>query len=101
MGFGRSQDRFTLKVFRKIEVLMRILDNDSDKKIENITICLTLAEAQKLKDTLAQILIMPTGNHGHVTDANAEREITLCVYDESNLDSGFHDRIKRLIEKDE
>lgn len=79
---------------------MRILNNDSDKKLDNITLCLTKAEAEELKDTLEGILAKPKSNHGHIPDYEASKELTVCVYDTSDLDSSFHDRIKKLIKED-
>lgn len=79
---------------------MRILDNDTDKKIDNITLCLTRAEASELKDTLEDLLKSSKGNHGHVTDYESNKEITLCIYDQKNLDESFPERIKKLITED-
>lgn len=79
---------------------MRILDNDSDKKIDNITICLTKSEASELRDTLDSLLKNAKGNHGHVSDYDANKEITLCIYDQKDLDASFHDRVKKLIIED-
>ena len=79
---------------------MRILNNDTDKKVDNITLCLTKAEAAELRDTLESVLKRPKGNHGHVPDYEANKELTVCVYDTSDLDSSLHDRIKKLIKED-
>ncbi len=48
-------------------------------------------------DTLRQIIEKPLGNHGHISDFNSDQELTVCVYDEENLDSSFHERIRTLI----
>ena len=72
---------------------MRILDNDTDKKIDNVTLCLTKAEAEELRDTLEGILANPKSNHGHVPDFEASKELTICVYGANDLCSSLHDRI--------
>lgn len=79
---------------------MRILINDTDKKADNITLCLTKSEAEELIDTLESILKSPKGNHGHVPDYAGNKELAVCVYDSKDLDSSLHDRIKKLIEED-
>ena len=79
---------------------MRILNNDTDKKADNITLCLTKAEAAELRDTLESILENPKENHGHIPDYVDNKELTVCVYDMNDLDSSLHDRIKKLIKED-
>ena len=80
---------------------MRILDNISDKKLDEVTLCLTVMEAKELVDTLNQILNSPEGNHGHLPDYQNKKELTLCLYDEVRIDPNFHPRVKRLILEDQ
>lgn len=79
---------------------MRILDNDSNKKVDDITLCLTQDEAQELRDTLEALLEKSQGNHGHISDYEAHKELNLLIYDPLNLDSSLQERVKKLIVQD-
>jgi len=78
---------------------MRILDEDSDKKINNVTLLLTKEEAIQLRADLNQLLANPKIHHLHCSSENYQKEITVCLYDENNLQS-FHPRIIKLITED-
>lgn len=80
---------------------MRVLDNDSDKALKNVTLYLTFEEANELKHDLER-LIENFGNneHVHINDSENSREITVVLYDENHLDM-FDERSKKLIRKDE
>ena len=78
---------------------MRILDEISDKPLENIIIYLTYKEAQELKDSIEELLKEPYNNHTHITDFDSNREITLCVYDVNKL-IGFDEISIRIIKND-
>ncbi|WP_141733939.1 hypothetical protein [Oligoflexus tunisiensis] len=80
---------------------MRILDNDADKIVNNITLCLTMDEARELRDTLEHLIQKPEDNHGHVSDFEKEKELSICLYNEANVDPSLHERIKKLILLDE
>lgn len=80
---------------------MRILNQDTDKSTQNILLCLTKSEALELRDELERLLSSnQRDNHGHINDTEYQREITVTIYDDSNL-IGFDDRTKRLIVEDE
>ena len=79
---------------------MRILDEISDKSLENIILYLTSSEASELRDSLDQLLKKPLNNHIHISNENFQKEITVCIYDMNNL-KGFNDRSIDLIIKDE
>jgi len=76
---------------------MRILDNKNDKGINSVTLYLKLSEATELLDDL-QRLIQNNSNddHAHINDDDFNHEVTVVLYDESNL-KGFNERSKRLI----
>ena len=76
---------------------MRILDNKNDKEINSVTLYLKLSEATELLDDL-QRLIQNNSNddHAHINDDDFNHEVTVVLYDESNL-KGFNERSKRLI----
>lgn len=79
---------------------MRILDQDKDKKINDVLLLLTCSEASELKDELERLLASSQkDDHGHVNDIEFEREISIAIYNENNIE-GFDDRIKRLLTED-
>ena len=79
---------------------MRILDDDSDKKLDTISIFLTKEEAIQLCGYLNQLIDKPKLQHAHLSSEDYKKEITVCIYDEKALE-GFHPRSVKLIEKDE
>lgn len=78
---------------------MRILNQENDKSINKLLLCLTLSEAQELIDSLKDIVKKPKGNHAHIPSIDFEKEITICVYDENDIDASFSERVKNLISK--
>ncbi len=79
---------------------MRILDENSDKSLENTTLYLTFMEASHLRDSLDQLLEKPLNNHAHVSSEDYQKEITVCIYDVNNLQD-FDERSKNLIINDQ
>ena len=79
---------------------MRILNDESDKKLDNISLFLTKEEAVQLRGYLNQLLDNSKLQHAHLSSKDYQKEITICLYDENNLES-FHPRAIKLIEKDE
>jgi hypothetical protein len=79
---------------------LRILDEDSDKRIDNVCIFLTKDEAVELRDDLNQLLDNPKLHHTHLSNADYQKEITICLYNEKDL-QGFHPRAIKLIKEDE
>jgi hypothetical protein len=78
---------------------VRILDEDSDRSCENITLFLTKQEAVNLSGAVAALLEGPLDRHEHVDSDDFKKELTVCIYDASDL-SGLNDRSRRLIELD-
>ena len=79
---------------------MRILDNDSNKALKNITLYITISEAKNLNDDLQSLINdFSSNNHVHVNDGDYTHEITVAVYDDNDFD-GFNQRSKLLIEED-
>ena len=58
---------------------MRIVDEISDKSLENVVLYLTVSEALELKDSLEDLLEKPINNHIHISDESFQKEITVCV----------------------
>ena len=79
---------------------MRILDQESDRRVDRVTIYLTLDEAKELRDSLQFVILRPQGNHAHIPDATMQKEVTVCIYDQGALD-GFDQRSLTLIREDQ
>lgn len=78
---------------------MRILDDESDKKLDNVSIFLTKEEAVQLRGYLNQLLDNPKLQHSHLSSADYQKEITVCLYDEKNLEN-LNQRSIKLIKED-
>ena len=80
---------------------MRILDQNTNKSIKNITVLLEKAEAIQLMGYLEELVVDEKQNaHYHLNNADYSKEITIALYDNDNL-SNFSDRYKLLIANDE
>lgn len=75
---------------------MRILDQNSGKSLENVTLYLTTAEAMELRDSVNEIINRTLNNHAHISDENFQKEITVCIYEINNL-KGLDERSINLI----
>lgn len=78
---------------------MRILDDESDKKLDTVTLFLTKEEILQLRSDLDHLIAKPKLNHTHLSSEDYKKEITVCVYDEEDLE-GFHPRSIKLIKED-
>ena len=79
---------------------MRILDDEANRKLDNVSIFLTKEEAIQLRSYLDQLLSNPELQHLHLSSADYQKEVTVSIYNENNL-SGFNERVKNLILNDE
>lgn len=81
---------------------MRILDNTSDKALEDVLVLLTRKEAMILKSIIEQMLTEEEQGHHHFLDMeNFTREITLGLYDDVNIDKNTYiPRVIKLIKED-
>jgi len=75
---------------------MRILDQDADKSINQITLYLTVLEAQELRDSIDSLLQNETHHHEHISSEDYKKEITMTIYDRLPLDS-FDERSKKIV----
>jgi len=75
---------------------MRILDVTSDKSIDNVALLLTKTEATQLMSYLESLTKEDLDWHYHLNNEDYSKEITIALYDESNL-TIFSDRCKSLI----
>jgi hypothetical protein len=79
---------------------MRILDMDSDKKVDRVTILLTRDEAEQLRRAVTNVLTDSGYDHDHVIPEDLQKEIIIAIYDEADLCS-FNERCQGLILRDE
>lgn len=75
---------------------MRILDNESDKKIDSVMLFLTKTELQQLIGYATQLLEKPSADHHHLSSEDYQKEITLSIYDPENV-VNFSPRVQKLI----
>ena len=78
---------------------MRILDQDADKSINQITLYLTVLEAQELRDSIDSLLQNETHHYEHISSDDYKKEITMTIYDRLQLDS-FDERSKKIVLSD-
>jgi midasin (ATPase involved in ribosome maturation) len=87
-----------IKIWR---VNMRILDETSNKSVSNLTLLLKKTEAIQLIGYLEALTSKDVlDEHFHLNNDDYSKEITVALYDDSNLNF-FSDRYKLLVEKDE
>jgi hypothetical protein len=79
---------------------MRLLDGKTDRALARLTVYLTREEAEELRDSLSALLATSGVRHEHVSSSDYKKELTVCLYNEANLD-GFNERSKTLIRNDE
>ncbi len=79
---------------------MRILNDESDKKLDAVSVFLTKQEVKQLIGYLTQLIENPKLQHMHLSSEDYQKEITICMYDGEDL-SGFSQRAKKLISADE
>ena len=58
---------------------MRILNNDIDKAVSNITLFLTKNEAKELMDSLQDLIASDKSKHHHINDSQFQKEITVAI----------------------
>ena len=59
---------------------MRIVNVESDKPLNNISIYLTSSEAKQMFYFLEALLKGKTDHHVHINDENYEHEVTIAIY---------------------
>lgn len=79
---------------------MRLLNQDEDKPLSRVLVFLTKSEALELRDSVDVLLENSAGRHEHISSEDYRKEITVCIYDQDNLES-FDNRSKTLIVNDE
>lgn len=77
---------------------MKILNEDENKSLDQVTIYLTLAEAQELRDSLESLLSNPIGHHEHIPNNDFSKELTVCIYDLNDIEQ-FNEQSKKIIQE--
>ena len=75
---------------------MRLLDVDTGKPLRDVCVYLTPLEARQMLGYLKGLVNGRVEHHAHVNDDSYEREVTIAVYTERNLDQ-FDERSRKLI----
>lgn len=76
---------------------MRFLNQENEQSINDILLLLTYEEACEIRDDLERLISSEKLNdHCHINDAEFKHELTLSIYNESDLD-GYQDNIRKLI----
>ena len=82
---------------------MRMLNHDTDARVDNLILLLTPKEAEELSAALTRLLAAPdTPVHAHVLSddhGQAPKEIALALYRERQAEE-FPERFQRLIQQD-
>lgn len=79
---------------------MRILDEESGRSLDRVTIYVTNREALELKDSLEIVIgSNEDARHEHISSEDYQKEITVCVYDPAVLEN-FSERSKKLLLED-
>jgi hypothetical protein len=78
---------------------MRILDQESDKSLNRITLYLTLSEASELRDSLISLLAERGKHHEHIPSSDFQKELTVSIYETQSIEA-FDERSKRLLMND-
>mgnify|MGYP001559443878 CR=1 FL=1 len=76
-----------------------MLDDESDKKLDRVSIFLTIEEAKQLQSYLNKLLASPETQHAHLSSNDYQKEITICLYDNKNF-INLHPRAIKLIKED-
>ena len=79
---------------------MRILDSDSDRKLDSVMLFLTKAELQQLIGYAKQLLANPSADHHHLSSEDYQKEITISIYDPENTEN-FSPRTRKLLSEDQ
>ena len=64
---------------------MYIIDDISEKKLDAVTLLLTKVELQELVGDAESLIKDPSKDHHHISSADYQKEITICIYDEKNV----------------
>lgn len=79
---------------------MRLLNNDSNEKIDGVTIYMTKDEVLEMIDSLTSLIKNASAKHFHVYSADHKKEVILCLYENGDV-SQFNERSRRLIVEDQ
>ena len=66
------------------------------RKIDNVTLLLTIDEAKELKDGISQLLYADDLHHVHVSSSDYQTEISVSIVEKNNIES-YHSDIRMII----
>jgi len=78
---------------------MRIFSDEDNKKLDEVSLFLTKDEARQLQGYIEEMLDNSENHHFHLSTDDFQKEITICLYDQSQLE-GFNSRVRKLIIED-
>lgn len=79
---------------------MRIYDQENDKTLQDLILCLTKNEAIELRDSINAMLKNKNfDRHEHIDDEEFCHELSIMIYDMDNL-TNINERLIRVIKED-
>ena len=79
---------------------MRIFDQENNKTLKDLVLCLTRSEAIELRDSINIILKSKNGvRHEHIDDDGFCHELSIMVYDQNDL-TNVSERLIKVIKED-
>ena len=97
--YGKNRVKYIQQISLILkEIIMRISDDVTDKKLDRITLFLTEPEAIQLESYLKPFLEKPKEKelHFHLSSEDYQKEITVCIYNPENI-RALHSRAQKLI----
>lgn len=79
---------------------MRILNLETDKTVNHISLVLTRDEARQLAASLTDMLDDAEITHCHVSNTDYSKELVVCLYEPGGKNDGYSQRVRRLIDED-
>jgi hypothetical protein len=77
---------------------MKIIDENENKVLSDVMICLKIDQLKELRDTLDDI-INNSSHHGHLSDFEKSYELTICCYGKEGLDKNLNEEVRKLLYK--
>jgi hypothetical protein len=68
---------------------------DGSKKLDNVTLLLTIQEAEQLKCSISDLLNTNT-HHAHVSSDDYQTEINISIFDKNRIES-YHPDIRKIV----
>ena len=75
---------------------MKIFNPRGNEVLKEVTLFLTQSEASEMRDALESLLDDPSAHHNHISNEDYSSEVTVAIYDKSNL-KGFDEISKKIL----